>query len=50
MSILVLQSYLLEKRALGALLSLSSWCLVIVCVGLPRGAIGLSAASEYGIS
>ena len=33
------------KRKLVALLSLSSWCLVI-----PRGAMGLSAVCDCGIS
>ena len=41
---------LIRDESAGALLKLSYWCLVIVCVGLPRGAIGLSAASDYGIS
>ena len=35
------------KRELVALLNLSSWCLV---VALPRGAMGLSAVCDCGIS
>ena len=35
---------------LVALLSLSSWCLVIRCVALSRGTRGLSAVCDYGIS
>ena len=38
---------LMGKRELVALLSLSSWCLVIV---VPRGTMGLSAVCECGIS
>ena len=34
------------KRELVALLSLSYWCLVIVYVALPRGAMGLSAVCD----
>ena len=42
---------LMGKRELVALLSLSSWCLVIdCCVALPRGAMGLSAFCDCGIS
>ena len=40
---------LMGKRELDALLSLSSWCLVTV-VALPRGAMGLSAVCDCGIS
>ena len=40
---------LMGKRELVALLSLSSWCLVID-VTLPHGAIGLSAVCDCGIS
>ena len=39
---------LMGKRELVSLLSLSSWCLVIVA--LPRGAMGLSAVCDCGIS
>ena len=39
---------LMEERELVALLSLSSWCLVIV-VSLPRDAMGLSAVCDCGI-
>ena len=38
-----------EKKRV-ALLSLSSWCLVIVDGALPRGAMDLSAICECGIS
>ena len=44
---------LMGKKELGALLSLSSWCLVIVArlfVALPRGAMSLSAFCDNGIS
>ena len=51
---------LMGKRELVDLLGLSSWCLVIVvwlflavpycCVALPRGAMGLSAVCDCGIS
>ena len=43
---------LMGKKELLALLSLSSWCLVIVsdCVALPRDAMGLSAVYDCGIS
>ena len=42
---------LMGKRELVALLSLSSWCLVIdLCVALLRGAMGLSAVCDCGIS
>ena len=40
---------LMGKRELVALLSLSSWCLVIV-VWLSRGAMGLPAVCDCGIS
>ena len=39
-----------EREILVALLSLSSWCLVIVIRALPRGAMGLSAVCDCGIS
>ena len=39
---------LVGKRGLVALLVLSSWCLVMV--ELPRGATGLSAVCDCGIS
>ena len=39
---------LMGKRELVALLSLSSWCLVIVA--FPSGAMGLSEVYDYGIS
>ena len=39
---------LMGQRELVALLSLSSWCLVIVAP--PRGVMGLSAVCECGIS
>ena len=39
---------LMGKRELVALLNLSSWCLVMV--ELPRGAMGLSAVCDCGIS
>ena len=38
-----------RERELVALLSLSSWCLVIVIRALPRGAMGLSAVCDCGI-
>ena len=41
---------LMEKRELVALLSLSSLCLCDGCVALPRGAMGLSAVCDCGIS
>ena len=41
---------LMGKRELVALLSLSSWCLVIDYVALPRGAMGFSAVCDCGIS
>ena len=42
---------LMGKRGLIALLSLSSWCLVMVAgVALPRGAMGLYAVCDCGIS
>ena len=42
---------LMGKRELVALLNLSSWCLVIdCCVALLRGAMGLSAFCDCGIS
>ena len=42
---------LMGKRELVALLNLSSWCLVMVdLVALPRGAMGLSAIYDCGIS
>ena len=40
---------LMGKRELVALLNSSSWCLVC-WVALPRGAIGLSAVCDCGIS
>ena len=40
----------MRKRELIALRSLSSWGLVIVCVALPRGVMGLSAVCDCGIS
>ena len=40
---------LMGKRELVALLSLSSWCLVMV-EALPLRATGLSAVCDYGIS
>ena len=43
---------LLGKRELVALLGLLSWCLTLGdgCVALPRGAMGLSAVCDCGIS
>ena len=41
---------LMGKRELVALLDLSSWCLVMVEWTLPRGAMGLSAVCDCGIS
>ena len=41
---------LMGKRELVALLNLSSWCLVMVLAALPRGATGLSAVCDCGIS
>ena len=41
---------LMEKRELVALLSLSSWCLVIVVWLFLAGAMGLSAVCDYCIS
>ena len=41
---------LMGKRELIVLLGLSSWCLVVVVVALPRGATGLSAVCDCGIS
>ena len=41
---------LMGKRELVALLNLSSWCLVMVERALPRGATGLSAVCDCGIS
>ena len=41
---------LMEKRELVALLSLPSWMYRDGCVVLPRGAMGLSAACDCGIS
>ena len=41
---------LMGKRELVALLSLSSWCLVIVVVLFLGGAMGLSAVCDCGIS
>ena len=41
---------LMGKRELVALINLSSWCLVMVLVALPRGAMGLSAVCDCGIS
>ena len=40
---------LMGNRELVALFSLSSWCLDC-CVALPRGAMGLSAVCDCGIS
>ena len=50
MTILVLAIILMGKRELVALLSLSSWCLVIVMWDLPRSVMGLSAVCDCGIS
>ena len=37
-----------RERELAALLSLSSWCLVIIyCVAIPLSAIGLSAVCDF---
>ena len=44
---------LMGKRELGALLCLSSWCLLPspdCFMTFPRGGIGLSAVRDYGIS
>ena len=41
---------LVGKRELGALLCLSSWCLVIVFVALPHDVTGFSAVCDCGIS
>ena len=41
---------LIGKRELVALLNLSSWCLVVYWAALPRGAKGLSAVCDCGIS
>ena len=41
---------LMGKRELVALLGLSFWCLVIVYVALPLGAMCLSAVLDCGIS
>ena len=41
---------LMGKRELVALLNLSSWCLVMVERLFPRGAMGLSAVCDCGIS
>ena len=41
---------LMEKRELVALFGLSSWCIVICCVALPRVDMGLSAVCDCGIS
>ena len=41
---------LMGKRELAALLSLSSYWLVNCCLALPRGAMGLSAVCDRGIS
>ena len=41
---------LMGKREPIALLNLSSWCLVMVEAALPRGAMGLSAVCDCGIS
>ena len=48
MSILVWDHLDGEERELAALLSLSSWCLVIVhcCVVIPISAMGLSAVCD----
>ena len=49
MSTLVFAIILMENRELVALLSLSSWCLGMVVIALPRGAVGLSAVYDCGI-
>ena len=41
---------LMGKRELVALLSLSSWCLVMGCVALPCGTMGLCTVYDCGIS
>ena len=41
---------LMGKSVLVALLSFSSWCSRGCCVALPRGAMGLSAVCDSGIS
>ena len=41
---------LMGERELIALLNLSSWCLVMVFAALPRGATGLFAICDCGIS
>ena len=41
---------LMEKRELVALLSLSSWCFMIVVWLFNHGAMGLSAVCDCGIS
>ena len=41
---------LMGKRELVALLNLSSWCLVVVGRLFPRGATGLAAVCDCGIS
>ena len=41
---------LMGKRELVALLNLSSWCLVMVEMTLPRGAMGLSVVCDCGFS
>ena len=42
---------LMRKREFGALLCLSSWCLMIVVwLSLPHDAMGLSAVCDCGIS
>ena len=41
---------LMEKRELVALLGLSSWCPSDCCGALSRGAMGLSAVCDCGIS
>ena len=41
---------LMGKRELVALLNLSFWCLVGWLMALPRGAVGLSAVYDCGIS
>ena len=35
-----------RERELAALLSLSSWCLAIVCVAIPLSAMGLFAVCD----
>ena len=49
-SILVFAIILMEKRELVALLCLSSWCVMVVGWFFPRGATGLFAVCDCGIS